>query len=128
MLGIGVDICEVHRFDRLKENSAFLNKIFTDEEIAHCSKKKTSSQCFAARFAAKEAFAKAVGTGFRKGVHFKDIQIKNDNFGKPYLDISGETDNTLKKINAGKLHLSISHEKTSAIAFVLIENGENSDV
>ena len=121
MLGIGVDICEVKRFDRLTQNQAFLKRVFTDNEIKYCENKKNSSQCFAVRFAAKEAFVKALGTGFTKGIHYKEIEIMHNDLRKPFFKIIGETNETLKKMNGGKVHLSMSHEKTDAIAFVVIE-------
>lgn len=121
MIGIGVDICEVERFDRLKNNKRFLNRIFTDNEIEYCKRKKNNAQCFAARFCAKEAFVKAIGTGFGKGVHYKEIEVIKDKAGKPTLSITGETKKTMLSKNGSIVHLSISHEKISAVAFVTIE-------
>jgi holo-[acyl-carrier protein] synthase len=121
MLGIGTDICEVQRFDRLKENRSFLERIYSEKEIKYCGNRKASSQCFAARFAAKEAFAKALGTGIRKGIHLKEIEIENDELGKPFINLSGETKDTFEKLGCRSIHISISHEKTMAIAMVVIE-------
>ncbi|MCK4797381.1 MAG: holo-ACP synthase [Spirochaetes bacterium] len=121
MLGIGVDICEVNRFEKLKQNKAFLKKIFTDNEIEYCEKRRNNAQCFAVRFAAKEAFVKAIGTGFRKGAHYKEIEVINNELGNPFLKITGLTNETLNRMNGSTIHLSLSHEKTSAIAFVIIE-------
>lgn len=124
MLGIGVDICEVKRFDRLQKNEKFIKKVFTELEIKYCEKKnKGKSQSFAARFAAKEAFVKALGTGFRKGTLYKEIEVNNDDLGKPYLNITGTTYKTLKNMNGGNIYLSLSHEKKAAVAFVVIEKG-----
>jgi holo-[acyl-carrier protein] synthase len=122
MYGIGVDICEVNRFDRLKEKSDFIQKIFTEEEIKYCCPKKNSSQYFAVRFAAKEAFLKALGTGIGKGIHLKEIEVVRNDSGKPFILLHGETKRTFEKMKTGNIHLSLSHEKNNAIAFVIIEN------
>jgi holo-[acyl-carrier protein] synthase len=121
MYGIGVDICEVDRFDRLKENDDFIKKIFSEEEINYCHPKKNSSQYYAVRFAAKEAFLKAIGIGIGKGIHLKEIEVNKDDFGKPFIILHGETKQTFEKMNAGSIHLSLSHEKNNAVAFVVIE-------
>jgi holo-[acyl-carrier protein] synthase len=123
MIGIGVDICEVKRFEDLSSSETFLKKVFTESEIKECSRKKNFLQCFASRFSAKEAFVKAMGTGFSKGVNYKEIELEKDKAGKPSLKITGETLATLKKKGGGIVHLSISHEKDFAIAFVVIEKG-----
>jgi holo-[acyl-carrier protein] synthase len=121
MFGIGIDICEVHRFDRLKEKKGFLEKIYSQEEIDYCMANKTSSQNLAVRFAAKESFLKALGTGLRKGVHLKEIIIEKDELGKPYIKLIGETRETFDKMGLSRIQLSLSHEKNNAIALVIIE-------
>lgn len=120
LLGIGVDICEVQRFDRLSEDEFFLKRIFTEDEINFCNRIKRKSECFAARFAAKEAFLKAIGIGIGEGVSFLEIEVKKDKSGKPYFGIYGGTYETLKKLGGAEIHLSLSHEKSAAIAFVVI--------
>lgn len=124
ILGIGVDICEVERFKRLSEDDSFLNRIFTRDEIEYCKNFKKKAECLAARFAAKEAFVKALGTGMFNGVSLKEIEIKRDSNGKPFFDIKGETLETFKKTKAKEAFLSISHEKNNAIAFVVITRTE----
>jgi len=124
-LGIGIDIVEINRFKKtLKNNKKLaLKRFFTKKEILICSKKNLNTNCFAKRFAAKEAFAKALGTGFRKNINFKDIEIKNDIYGKPYFNISIKLKNKMIKIlgtKKFKVFLSISDEKNYAIANVLI--------
>lgn len=121
MLGIGIDICDVKRFDRLKDNENFIKKVFSDEEIEVCFKRKNVSQCLAARFAAKEAFLKAIGTGIGNGISIKDIIIKKDNSGRPVIQLHGKAKEYYEKINCGDIHLSISHEKNIAVAMVVIE-------
>lgn len=120
IFGIGVDICEVDRFIRLSENEEFLKRIFSEEEISYCKSFKKKEQCFAARFAAKEAFVKALGTGMFNSVSLKEIEIKKGEKGNPYFNIKGETLNTFKRLGAKDIYLSISHEKHYAVAFVII--------
>lgn len=120
MYGIGIDICEVKRFDRLKQDERFLQRIFSENEILYCSKLKRSSEAFAVRFAAKEAFSKAIGTGIAKGVSLSEIEIKKEESGKPYISLTGNTLDLFNKLGDKKIHLSLSHEKTSAVAVVVI--------
>ena len=118
---IGIDICDVTRFDRLSANEAFLHKVFTDNEIAYCSSSKNSSQRFAARFAAKEAFSKAVGTGFGKDVSFCEVEVVKSEAGQPAIKLYGRTAEFFAEKFAGKqINLSISHEKTVAVAVVVL--------
>ena len=122
MKGIGIDICNVKRFERLTENNSFINKIFTENEIIYCnSRKRKKSEVFAVRFAAKEAFAKALGTGFRKGISLKEIEIKKDELGKPSIVLYGNTKDFFESQVGGTIYLSLSHEKETAIAMVVIE-------
>jgi len=122
MKGIGVDICNTKRFERLTENNSFINRIFTENEIIYCnSRKRKKAEAFAVRFAAKEAFSKALGTGFRKGVSLKEIEIKKDELGKPFIVLLGETKNFFESRVGGTIFLSLSHEKEIAIAMVVIE-------
>jgi holo-[acyl-carrier protein] synthase len=121
MFGLGIDICEVERFERLKNNETFVKRIFSEEEIKYCSTKKNNAQYFAVRFAAKEAFLKAIGTGIGKGIRLKEIETCKNEFGKPFLNLIGETKNTFEKMNCGNIHLSLSHEKHNAVAVVIVE-------
>ena len=90
ILGTGIDIVENLRLKKLlfKKKSNFKNKIFTKNEITYCEKKSNITNCYSKRFAAKEAFVKALGTGFRKNINFKDIEVVNNHYGKPYLLIN----------------------------------------
>ena len=121
MIGIGIDICEVKRFDRLKRNDLFLKRVFSEKELEFCLKRKNINQCLAARFAAKEAFLKAIGTGLVKGFRLKEIIVEKDNMGKPFINLEGETKICYEKINAKNIYLSISHENDFAVAVVIIE-------
>lgn len=125
ILGTGIDIIENSRLKRIlrKNKAAFKKKIFTVNEIAYCEKKINNISCYSKRFAAKEAFAKALGTGFRKNINFKDIEISNNSYGKPYIIINKYIQCRIKKIFKVKkfiVLLSISDEKKHAIASVII--------
>ena len=87
IFGIGTDIINIKRMEKsIKKNGDnFINKIFSQKEILYCKKKKNPFAFYAKRFAAKEALSKALGTGIRKGINFKNIEISNDNFGKPSI-------------------------------------------
>ena len=125
VLGTGIDIVENYRLKKLllKKKSNFKNKIFTNNEIAYCEKKSNISNCYSKRFAAKEAFVKALGTGFRKNINFKDIEVLKNHYGKPYLLINKKVINKIKtsfKVKKFNILLSISDETKYAIASVII--------
>ena len=127
ILGIGIDIVENYRLKKLLVNKKlkFKNKIFTKNEIVYCKKKSNIINCFSKRFAAKEAFVKALGIGFRKNINFKDIEVLNNHYGKPYMFINKKVVNKIKilfKVKKFNVFLSISDEKKYAIASVVISN------
>ena len=97
IIGTGVDIIENSRIKKSILNNSFLNRVFTNEEILISEKMKNKSSYFAKRFAAKEAFVKSLGTGFRNGFNFKDISVINDKLGKPSFFISKKIKNMIKK-------------------------------
>ena len=101
IFGIGTDIVNIKRMEKVikKNNNSFRNRIFSKNEIIYGRKKKNPYPFYAKRFAAKEALSKALGTGIRKGINFKDIEITNDKFGKPLIKLSGSTATFLKKKN-----------------------------
>ena len=120
--GIGTDIVSVDRIKKSLKNKNFLKKLFNKGEIAKCSKLINSINCYAKRFAAKEAFSKALGTGISNGINFNEITVLNEKSGKPFIKLIG---NTKKKINSKfkkkiKISLSLSDEKKYAVAFVTI--------
>ena len=124
VIGAGVDIVENSRMKKSISNKSFLNRIFTNKEILISKKVKNKSSYFAKRFAAKEAFAKSLGTGFRNGLNFKDISIINNKLGKPSFFINKKIKNLIKKrfkINSFNFFLSISDEKKYSIAFVVFQ-------
>ena len=125
VLGTGIDIVDNYRLKKLliKKKSNFKNKIFTNNEIAYCEKRSNITNCYSKRFAAKEAFVKALGTGIRKNINFKDIEVVNNHYGKPYLLINKRVINKIKtsfKVKKFNILLSISDEKKYAIASVII--------
>ena len=124
VIGNGVDIIKNSRINRSLKIKGFLNRIFTKNEIEQGKKLKNKINFYAKRFAAKEAFVKAIGTGFRSDINFIDIEIKNYKNGKPYISLSKKLNNFLQKkfkIQKYKVFLSLSDEKDYSIAFVVID-------
>ncbi len=124
IVGNGVDIVENIRIKKSIKLKGFVDRIFTKNEINQSKKIKNKVNFFAKRFAAKEAFVKAIGIGFRKNINFKDIEIKNNLYGKPLLNISKNIKLILKKkfkVNKHKIYLSLSDEKKHSIAFVIVD-------
>jgi|TARA_B110000211_G_scaffold220993_1_gene268169 holo-[acyl-carrier protein] synthase len=120
--GIGTDIISVSRINESLKNKNLLNRLFSKEEISRCGKLIQSKNCYAKRFAAKEAFAKALGTGITNGINFNEIIVMNEKSGKPFIKTTGKTKQIIKKKlnNKAKFFLSLSDEKNYAIAFVTI--------
>ena len=124
IIGNGVDIIKNSRINNSLKIKGFLNRIFTEKEIQQGKKLKNKINFYAKRFAAKEAFVKAIGTGFRSDINFIDIEIKNYKSGKPYILLSKKLKNFLQKkfkIQKYKVFLSLSDEKDYSIAFVVID-------
>jgi len=122
--GIGVDIIENFRIKKMIENKFFLQRVFSSYEILNSRKKKDKISYFAKRFAAKEAFSKSLGTGFRNNLNFKDIIVKNNRSGKPFFYINKKIKTIIsKKFKTKKFNffLSISDEKNYSIAFVIFQ-------
>ena len=123
VFGIGTDIVSVDRIKSSLKNRNFISRIFNEKEILKCKKINRSINCFAKRFAAKEAFSKALGTGISNGIKFNEIVILNKKSGKPYINIIGQTKKILNKKfkkKKTKISLSLSDEKKYAVAFVTI--------
>lgn len=123
IIGIGTDMVKVERLAKSVERygDRFVKKIFTGEEVQHCQNRADSIGCLAKRFAAKEAFVKALGTGMAHGIWFTDIQVIHDSSGRPGLSFSGEVQRRLSNMGPMNVHLSLSDEKEFAIAFVILE-------
>ena len=124
IIGIGVDIVNNNRLKKLIKNKTFIERIFTNYEQKSSKILKNKLNFYSKRFAAKEAFSKATGLGISKNLHFKNIEIKKNNKGKPSININKLTKNYLKKkfkVKSFKTKLSISDEKNYSIAYVIIE-------
>ena len=125
ILGNGVDIIDNRRIEKAIKNKNFINKIFTNKEKEFSKKKKAKKiNYFAKRFAAKEAFLKAIGTGISNGFSFKDITVLNDKEGKPLIELAKKIDLFIKKkfkVKNYKIYLSISDEMKYSIAYVILQ-------
>ena len=123
ILGNGVDIVENLRIKRLISNKKFIQRIYSRSEINLSKKIRNKGAYFAKRFAAKEAFAKSLGTGISKGLNFNEIEVKNNSLGRPYLKIKGNSLKTVHKIikkKKFKVSLSLSDDKPFAIAVAIL--------
>ena len=122
--GIGVDIASIERFQRFIDvgNSAIMERLFTQSERSKCGGRKDAASCLAARFAAKEAFLKALGTGLRDGISWHDLEVSNNALGKPELLLSGKAAEQFQANRLATVHLSLSHDGGSAIAMVVLES------
>ena len=124
ILGIGVDIIQNKRIKSSIKNKLFVSRTFGNKEIYFSKNTSDKTNYFAKRFAAKEALAKSIGTGFRNNLNFKDIQILNDKIGKPYYQKSKKIDKIINKkfkVKVYDLFLSISDEKDYSIAFTILQ-------
>ncbi len=121
--GLGTDIVEADRIaEKIANDSGFKELVFSKNEIDYCEQQKFKAENYAARFAAKEAFFKALGTGWASGTHFNEIEIQHDAAGKPFLNFLGETKKTFAILQQQKISVSLSHTKTLATAVVIIED------
>ena len=128
ILGIGVDIVDNLRINKSLKKNLFVNRVFSNTEISLAKKIKDKKSYYSKRFAAKEAFVKAIGTGFRNNLNFKDISIVNDELGKPSFIISEKIKKIVKKqfkISSFNFFLSISDEKKYSIAYVILQKNND---
>ena len=124
ILGIGVDIVENSRITKSLKNKLFITRMFSSSEILTAKKIKDKKSYYSKRFAAKEAFVKSIGTGFRYNLSFKDISITNDELGKPSFIITEKIKKIVKKLfktSSFDFFLSISDEKKYSIAYVILQ-------
>ena len=123
IFGIGTDIVKISRIRKSIKKKKFISRLFNKKEILKCANNRNSHNCFAKRFAAKEAFSKALGTGIAKGINFNEIIILNEKNGKPFIKLLNKTklivEKKIKKKNY-KIALSLSDEDNYAVAFVTI--------
>ncbi len=121
--GLGIDIIEVERVaTKIKKENGFRELVFSESEIEYCERQNNSYEYYAARFAAKEAFFKALGTGWLSGTAFNEIEIVHDAAGKPLMEFLGDTRVLLQTLNITQVWVSLSHVKDMAVATVIIEN------
>ncbi|MBT6745838.1 MAG: holo-ACP synthase [Flavobacteriales bacterium] len=122
ILGIGVDITEVDRIKRsISEGDHFKKRVFTEVEQNYCDSIKNSAESYAARYAAKEAFFKALGTGWRGELKFTDLEVVNNELGKPIVHLHNEAQRMAKEMGVKSVHISLSHTKETAIAYLILE-------
>lgn len=121
--GIGIDVIEIERMQRAiaRSGARLLARLYTDAEQAYCSTQHPPYACYAARFAAKEALLKALGTGLRQHMRWRDIEVQRDALGKPSLHLYGYLRERCAAANIRHIHLSLSHSATCAIAQVILE-------
>ena len=125
IIGNGVDIVENKRINKLIDDKKFIKRVFTDKEIRFSKNIKNKTNYYAKRFAAKEAFVKALGTGFRNNINFSDIEVINNKLGKPKINISKNVRAFIKKkfkLDKPKIYVSLSDENKHSIAYVILEN------
>ena len=124
IVGLGVDIAEIDRVEKaiMRHERAFLERVFTPGEIQYCERHKNKFERYAARFAAKEATMKALGTGWRRGVRWRDIEIRNELGGKPVLHLHGKAGEHAARLGASRFVVSITHTGNLAFAQVILES------
>lgn len=126
IVGVGIDSVSISRFARLidRYGRRFLEKIFTGDEIAEGLGRRDSAQYFAARFAAREAFFKALGTGWGRGISLKEVSVTREDSGQPRLSLSERALEAIESRGAAASHVSLSHEAGIAQAIVILEGGQ----
>lgn len=122
IVGIGCDIIEIERIARAIKSESFIRRVFTAEEAAYCQRRgQQAAASFAARFAAKEAVLKALGTGMREG-SLQEIAVDNDGLGKPLVQLSGHFAMLAKQLGVKNIQISLSHSRDFAVAYVIMED------
>ncbi len=130
VVGIGTDIVECLRIAQMIERHGelFISRVYTDHEIEYCQSRKQSTQHFAGRWAAKEAVLKALGTGWRSGISWRDVEIRNDTSGKPTVALRGGARDVVEELRITKMLISISHCRSHATAYALaVGKGEEEE-
>jgi len=125
IIGTGIDVCDVKRIaDSIARfGDHFLQRVFTEREIRYCQSKKNSTERFAARFAAKEAAMKALGTGWSRGVSWTAIEVGHALGGRPTLLLHGNTAKIAEQLGVKKISISVTHTESTAMAMVIFEDG-----
>lgn len=124
IVGVGCDIIEIERIARAIKSESFIRRVFTAEEAAYCQRRgQQAAASFAARFAAKEAVLKALGTGLREG-SLQEIAVDNDGLGKPLVQLSGHFAMLAKQLGVKNIQISLSHSRELATAYVIMGDGK----
>lgn len=124
IVGVGCDIIEIERIARAIKSESFIRRVFTAEEAAYCQRRgQQAAASFAARFAAKEAVLKALGTGLREG-SLQEMAVDNDGLGKPLVQLSGHFAMLAKQLGVKNIQISLSHSRDFAVAYVIMEDGK----
>ncbi len=121
VIGIGIDITECLRIARMIERHGdlFINRVYTADEISYCRNRKQTTEHFTGRWAAKEAILKALGTGWRRGISWRDVEILNEPGGKPIVNVHGGAKSVIEQLGITRLLITISHCRTHATAFAI---------
>jgi holo-[acyl-carrier protein] synthase len=121
IVGIGLDLCDVRRLERALTRAGFRERVFAGSEIRDCDRRARRHVHYAARFAAKEAFFKAIGTGWGKGVGWRDVVVERRGDGPPRLQIAGAAARHAEAMGVRQTHLTIAHDGDYAVAVVVLE-------
>ena len=124
ILGLGADIAEVDRIEAAiaRHGRAFLERVFTPQEIAYCERHRARGERYAARFAAKEATMKALGTGWRLGVRWVDIEVTREGSGRPAIELRGAARQHAERMGVSRILVSLTHSGNIAFAEVIFES------
>lgn len=118
IIGIGTDITECLRIARMIERHGelFIDRVYTPDEIKYCQSRKQATQHYTGRWAAKEAILKAIGTGWRRGISWRDMEVRNDLSGKPVVAVRGGVKEVIERLGISEIHVTISHCRSHATA------------
>jgi holo-[acyl-carrier protein] synthase len=129
VLGIGTDIIECLRIAQMiqRHGEQFINRVYTPHEIQYCQARKQSTQHYAGRWAAKEAILKALGTGWRRGISWRDVEIRTEQSGKPYVVLRGGAREVCNELGIAEVLISISHCRSHATAYAVAVSQPNGE-
>jgi holo-[acyl-carrier protein] synthase len=126
IVGLGTDLIEIERIEQSirRFGDAFLHRVYTAGEISYCTRKKNAAESFAARFAAKEAGAKALGTGISRGVSWREFEVRRAPGMRPELHLSGRAEEIARALGVRRISLSLSHSRSMSMAVAVAEDGK----
>ena len=124
IVGVGIDIIQIKTIEENVHREVYVRKVYTPTEAAQCRSSSKPGECFAGKFAVKEAFMKAVGAGIRQGVAFTDIEVLNRESGMPYINASSTAAIQLDSLQVEKIHVSLSHTENMVVAVVILETAQ----